>query len=78
MEYKSYRIWLAVVILVLMVGSFVAGAGVMYGVSQDSVLGLTARVAQMGPGVFEVEEAEDIPSATDLQPLATFCAWTGR
>ena len=72
MEYKSYRIWLAVVILVLMVGSFVAGAGVMYGVSQDSVLGLTARVAQMGPGVFEVEEAEDIPSATDLQPLATF------
>ncbi len=72
MEGKSYRIWLAVLVLVLMVGSFVAGAGMMYSVSQESVLGLTARVAQMVPGVMAVEQAEDIPSATDLRPLATF------
>ena len=69
---KSYRIWLVLVVLVLMVGSFVAGAGMMYGVSQESVLGLSARVAQMMPGVMEVEQADDISSATDLRPLATF------
>ena len=72
MERRLYPIWLAVVIPVLMVASFVAGAGVMYGVSQESILGVTARVAQMAPALVEIEEAEGITSATDLQPLATF------
>lgn len=72
MEGKSYRIWLAVLVLVLMVGSFVAGAGMMHRISPESVLGLGAQVAQMVPGPMAVEQADDIPSATDLRPLATF------
>lgn len=73
MERKFYPIWLALGVLVLMVISFVAGAGVMYGVaSQESVLGITARVAQMAPTVFEEEPFQPSERSTALTPLGTF------
>ena len=72
MQTKPYRIWLAPIVVLLMVLSFAAGAGIMYSTSHHSILGLTAQVAQVMPGVMEVETAADIPAATDLRPLATF------
>ncbi len=72
MQTPSRRIWLALIVVLLMVLSFAAGAGIMYSTSHHSLLGLTAQVAQIIPGVMEVETAEDIPAATDLRPLATF------
>ncbi len=67
-----FRVWLIVLIGMLMAGSFVAGAGVMHWFSAEPLLGLVGRVAQIVPGVIEVEQGRGIPASTNLQPLATF------
>ncbi len=67
-----FRVWLVVLIGLLVVGSFVGGAGVMNRLSEEPILGLVGRVAQIVPGIFEVEHGPRIKASTDLQPLATF------
>ncbi len=66
------RIWLIVLMVVLMAGSFVAGIGVRYSAANGPLLSLVGRVAQIVPGVVEAAEGAGITASTDLQPLATF------
>ncbi len=68
MENNSLRVWIVVVVLVLMAGSFVAGIGL----GNTSVYGLAAQLAQWMPGIYDREVSSDLPSPTDLRPLATF------
>ncbi len=64
------RVWVIVLIVVLVAGSFVAGIGIRYSAATEPLLSLVGRVAQIVPGV--VEQGEGITVRTDLQPLATF------
>ncbi len=64
------RIWLIVLIVVLMGGSFAVGMGVRYSAATEPLLSLVGRVAQAVPGV--VAQGKGIAVRTDLQPLATF------
>ena len=68
MDNRSLRVWIVVVALVLMAGSFAAGIGL----GNASVYGLAAQLAQWMPGLYAHEVDSDLPSATDLRPLATF------
>ncbi len=68
MESRAVRVWVVVAVLVLMAGSFAAGLGL----GNTSVYGLAAHLAQWMPGLYKQEVDTNLPSATDLRPLATF------
>lgn len=65
---RAVRTWLVLVMLVLMGGSFAAGLSLR----NTSVYGLAAQIVQSMPGLYDYEADNEIPSATDLRPLATF------
>ncbi|MFQ6097731.1 MAG: hypothetical protein ACE5O2_08385, partial [Armatimonadota bacterium] len=73
MNNPKSRFWIACTI-VFIIGVAVGVAGVMLRDSLRGEPGLTlvARVAQLLPGTYEIQRADDIPSAADLQPLTTF------
>lgn len=68
MESRAVRVWVVIAVLVLMAGSFAAGLGL----GNTSVYGLAAHLAQWMPGLYKQEVDTNLPSATDLRPLATF------
>ncbi|HEY3398151.1 MAG TPA: S41 family peptidase [Armatimonadota bacterium] len=68
MENRSVRTWIVIAVLALMVTSFVGGMGMR----NASIYGLAAHLAQLMPGLYNNEVDSDLPSATDLRPLATF------
>lgn len=68
MNNRAVRTWLVLVVLVMMGGSFAAGVSL----KNTSVYGLAAQIVQGMPGLYDYEIDNEIPSATDLRPLATF------
>ncbi len=64
------RVWVIVLLVILVGGSFVAGIGVRHSAASGPLLSLVGRVAQIVPGV--VAQGNGITVRTDLQPLATF------
>jgi len=68
MDNRAVRTWLVLVVVVLMGGSFAAGVSL----KNTSVYGLAAQIVQGMPGLYDYEIDNEIPSATDLRPLATF------
>jgi carboxyl-terminal processing protease len=68
MDNRAVRVWIVIATLVLMVGSFAAGMGM----GNTSIFAAAARLAQWMPGLYDHEVDSDLPSATDLRPLATF------
>lgn len=51
---------------------FLAGMATMHVLQAEGALTVVARLAQLIPGVMQVEDASHIPAATDLRPLQTF------
>jgi len=68
MDNRALRIWVVITVLVLMGGAFLAGLGM----GNTSIYALAAHLAQWMPGLYETEVDNDLPSASDLRPLATF------
>jgi carboxyl-terminal processing protease len=68
MDSRAVRVWIVIATLVLMVGSFAAGVGL----GNTSVYAFAAHLAQWMPGLYDHEVADNMPSANDLRPLATF------
>ena len=71
---RSLAVVVAISLATLLV--FVSGVFTAHVISAGGVVPAIAQMAQIVPGVYEVEEGSDIPPATSLTPLKTF--WRAR
>lgn len=71
---RTFTVFAAIALATLLV--FITGMFTMQVISAGGVMPAVVKMAQIVPGVYEVEDGVDIPGATNLTPLKTF--WRAR